>query len=130
MPHDRQENALLMLPDMHHLVNEEPLVIEIARREIRAIPRALRGKVDRSGWRHHRIARLEERPFAQHDAAPRIVDRVAEHRPGKRDLPVGQWAVHGGRGYGAGSPAAITVAAYWMRRPSAKVKTSGIVRPG
>ncbi len=78
-----------MLPDMHHLVDEQRLVGEAGGREVVAVARAVRVEMDRAGRRHHRLAWLEEGPFAPCDAHPGIIYRLAEHAPGERDLAFG-----------------------------------------
>ena len=90
MARERQEDALLVLPHMRQLVDQQPLVVEVAGGEIVAVARAPGVEMKAAGRRHHRLARLEERPFAPHDAHRRIVDRGAEDRAGEGGLAVGE----------------------------------------
>ena len=68
MAAEREHDALLMLPDMDHFMNEQPLVIEPGSGEIVAVERAVRVEMERPARCHHRLARLEEGPFAPDDA--------------------------------------------------------------
>ncbi len=89
----RQEQPALVLPDMHHFVNEQRLVIKVRHGEIVAIAGAFGVEVNVAGRRHHRITRLKKGPFAPGDPNTHIVNRIAEHAAGKRDLPDRQWTL-------------------------------------
>src|SRR3546814_18837697 len=52
MPRDRQEDALLVLPDVRHLVDEQPLVGQRRIGEIVAIERASGVEMDAARGRH------------------------------------------------------------------------------
>ena len=89
---ERQEDARLVLPDMHHFVHEQPLFAQVGMAEIVAIGRAVRMEMDPAAWAHHHAPGLEERPFAEHHAHGCYIDRIAEHRPREVDLAGGQRA--------------------------------------
>src|SRR3546814_5690688 len=89
MPRDRQEDALLLLPDVRHLVDEQPLVGQRRIGEIVAIERASGVEMDAARGRHDDATRLEERPFAPRDRRGGIIDRLAEHMARERDLAGG-----------------------------------------
>ena len=74
-----QVDARLLLPDMRHFMDEQPLLIDVAITEIAAIKIALWVKPDVAIGRHRHAARLEKRPFAVVDADVVILDGVAEH---------------------------------------------------
>ena len=74
-----EENALLMLPDVHHLVNEQALVADMRRTEIVAVDPAFGVKPDRAIGCHRHAARLEQPIFARVDAHRVIIDRVTKY---------------------------------------------------
>lgn len=88
MPHQRQIEAaaLLGLPDVRQLVDEETLPVkgffcEILRPKVR-----MRMEVNMAHRRHRNASRLKGPPFAMDHAHSRIVDRVTEDRFRHRDL--------------------------------------------
>lgn len=86
----RQEKPALALPDVRHLVDEQPLRVDRARAEIIAIEVTLGMQPDVSVGSHRGEARLEERPFCVMDANLLCIDRVAKDRARQRDLGVSQ----------------------------------------
>ena len=74
----RQENALLILPDMRHFMDEQALPVERAFTEIAAEQIVLRMEPEMPIGRHGDPFRLKRKPFAVVHAHPCIVDRMAE----------------------------------------------------
>ena len=74
----RQENALLILPDMGHFMDEKPLPLQIATAKIVAEKPAFGMKMDRAKRGHNRAFWLEKRPFAVDDFDARIINRIAK----------------------------------------------------
>lgn len=87
-----QDDALLMLPDVSHLVQEQALIDRVGGSEIVAVERAFGVEMDVASGRHHGFARLEEGPFAADDAHGGIIDRAAEDRVGEIGFAGGQGA--------------------------------------
>ena len=86
--HEREIEAaaLLSLPHMGHLVNEETLAQQRLAREIFG-PSAGRGvEIDASIGRHRGIFRLKRPPFALDQPNLRIIDRIPENGAAERDL--------------------------------------------
>lgn len=105
-----QVDALLVLPDMGHFVNEQALPFERALAEIRTVERALGAEPEVAVGRHRDLAGLEGPPFAGKDPDPRIVDSIAEHRTGERNFGVSEGAMIHQRVCGSSSPAEKTSA--------------------
>ncbi len=90
MARQRQENALLVLPDMDHFVNEQRL--DILRRAAKVVAEeiALRMKPEIAIRRHGNARMLEQPPFAVENSDLYIIDRLSENGPAKRDFRSGQ----------------------------------------
>jgi len=91
--HQRQVKApaLLRLPHMGELVDEDPLLVqglagEIFRPEVR-----MRVEMDVPRGRHCDVAGLKRPPSAPDHANPCVIDRIAEHASSEFDLSGSQW---------------------------------------
>lgn len=90
MARQRQEDALLMLPDMHHFVNEQCL--DILRRFAKIIAEqvALGMEPEIAVGGHCNPPVLEQPPFAVEDGHLTIVDGLPENRDAQRNFSRGQ----------------------------------------
>src|SRR3546814_16248204 len=85
MAHQHQIPApsRLRLPDMHHLVNEQPLRGAVRAAEVLALKAAVRMEMQCTHRRNHHPARLEATPLMVAQANPVIVNSITE--PQTRD---------------------------------------------
>ena len=86
MAFQRQENALLMLPDMDQFVDEQSLQMQFAVAKIVAEQLAFGMEPQMPVGGHRDLARLEPPPFALVDADFGIIQRIAKNRPRQRNL--------------------------------------------
>src|SRR5690606_35111657 len=89
MPHERQipPPALLCLPDMRHLVQEQALEAHVPLGEIVAVPGRGGVKMDVAARGHQRAAWLEGMPAPPPETHRIAIDRRAEHRSHQLALP-------------------------------------------
>ena len=80
MPPQHEVHPRLMLPNMRHFVDEQPLRIQVSGAEIIAIMVSAGMKMDAAARSHHSLLWLEKGPFVVSNLYLGIVDRVAENR--------------------------------------------------
>ncbi|VWX51556.1 hypothetical protein NOVOSPHI9U_40231 [Novosphingobium sp. 9U] len=133
--------AMLGLPDVRHLMQEQRLRLQASMRKIIYIKRRARVEVDVAGRCHQRVHRLEREPAAALHPYRLAVDLFAEDRAdqralagGERSLPAGQARAIGRRLAQwfipamppASAPMASTFAGIEILSPSAKVSVSSL----
>src|SRR5690606_2358080 len=83
----------LGLPNVRHLMDEQPLAIRPHGGEIVAISVAKRMKMKVPARRHRDATRLKRKELAAADRHLRVVDGTAEHASGEGDFPLAEPAL-------------------------------------
>ena len=86
MPPQDEVHARLMLPDMRHFVDEQPLRIQTSIAEIITIVISAGVKMDAAARGHHGLLWLEKGPFVMGNFDLGIVNGIAKDGLGKVDF--------------------------------------------